>query len=268
MKHLSQNSQQILTAQIGNHGLERFTEKIFALARENVEIYASAEIRNLEIGQSRVGGGPDLPSMSAWPTLPLTNGGTGYLIFFLQLNLAELPPVIGSFVPDHGLLSVFSDRRVYIEQGQVLYHGDLASLTYQRLPEIAAFADGDLDETDLPPCYRPPTHLAFRQGLSLPSYVPWVENDADHNAYMELYLDLRGVSTPGDSDLTHIGSMFGVPPNHTVGEDNPEWGLLLNLHSWNRYFDFGDCGHQAFSVETRRALVGDFSTIAYEYHEP
>jgi len=57
----------------------------------------------ISVGESKLGGLPDLPSGLTWP-----DWETGYLTFVAQVNLSELPA--SDLLPNLGVLSFFYDR--------------------------------------------------------------------------------------------------------------------------------------------------------------
>lgn len=66
----------------------------------------------MDLGQSKLGGAPDLPRGTAWPCIDLPDGEHRYLQFFGQVDLgsanAAAPATLG--LPAEGLLSFFSDH--------------------------------------------------------------------------------------------------------------------------------------------------------------
>jgi len=66
----------------------------------------------MDLGQSKLGGAPDLPRGTAWPCIDLPGGEHRYLQFFAQIDLGAAtvaaPAPLG--LPPEGLLSFFADH--------------------------------------------------------------------------------------------------------------------------------------------------------------
>ena len=86
---------------IQTHGLAAFEAAILARSRPAIYLHLGTAGAG-KLGQSRLGGTPDLPPSIAWPQNPRLNK---YRCFLLQINLAELPTFAGSPLPQRGLLS-------------------------------------------------------------------------------------------------------------------------------------------------------------------
>lgn len=83
-------------------GLGRFSDSLVQMARPSVRLIADCAVR-VEVGASRLGGLPDLPSARRWPR----NDGVP-LSFIAQVNLADVAPYDAEgVVPRDGLLSFF-----------------------------------------------------------------------------------------------------------------------------------------------------------------
>ena len=99
-------------------GLQRHAAALTALARPSVRLTPIAsEDADLPLGTSKLGGQPDLPAATAWPSLRTTP-----LAFVAQINLAETQPFdTASMLPVDGLLSFF-----YAAAGQQVWGYDPA----------------------------------------------------------------------------------------------------------------------------------------------
>lgn len=181
------------------------------------------------VGQSKIGGRPDLPALFEWPAYmnePLT--------FCVQYNLAEAVPFdLEGTLPKQGLLSVF----LYIDKGcpcfsdkpgsfKVIYSEDMSSLK----------------RTDFPPDYFQggifrSAQLSFFQYFTVPAIESYKLKNLDKNrlvafrtfgqAVEEIADSLSGLRGP---DLPHF-------PTHNMhqlmGEDRPIQASAMLYFAWD-----------------------------------
>jgi uncharacterized protein YwqG len=95
---------QIINDLLHRHGLARVAPAIVNAAQASIAFDTQPTAESLlALGQSRVGGRPDMPAAADWP---MWHGEP--LSFLAQINLAELPQVdCASLLPAHGVLSFF-----------------------------------------------------------------------------------------------------------------------------------------------------------------
>ncbi len=101
-------------------GLEEHQQTILATVKPAISIGLAAEGQG-NIGQSRIGGYPDLPASLPWPTDPLVGDA---LCFVLQLNFAELPTLPEHPLPKKGMLYLFLDEDENHAQQLLIYSGN------------------------------------------------------------------------------------------------------------------------------------------------
>lgn len=90
---------------IEGHGLTRQRKQIEGFAVPSLLLKATAASgQKFRLGESKIGGQPDLPEGVDWPTF--TDGKP--LVFLAQINLEELPATAQLSLPRNGLLSIFS----------------------------------------------------------------------------------------------------------------------------------------------------------------
>ncbi|MCT6922885.1 YwqG family protein [Metasolibacillus sp.] len=96
-----------LRAALQDFELGEVTDRILQFAKNSIRAIATPTIENeIQIGQSKIGGAPDVPTDFIWPQ---TNDQHP-LYFLCQLNLAEIKPFDSSnLLPAKGLLSFFYD---------------------------------------------------------------------------------------------------------------------------------------------------------------
>jgi len=141
---------------IQKSGLSSQVQELEALVKPAITLISrKARAKDLAIGQSRLGGCPDLPPKAKWPT-----GKKGPLLFVLQIRLEDIAELdTEGLLPSAGLLSVFSDP--YVDEPRVLCHP--AGTTLERrewLPTAdAAFEACGFDFT--PVLQLPPHSSAF-----------------------------------------------------------------------------------------------------------
>ncbi|MCF1505548.1 DUF1963 domain-containing protein [Afifella sp. H1R] len=116
-------------------GLGDRREALRRIALPTLVLTEAGESNGEGLGQSRVGGGPDLAEASAWPR----DRSGFHLNFLAQINLADLPHDLTADLPDDlpaaGLLSFFSGTDM--SDGTVLYTQSDTALVAHDLPSDA-----------------------------------------------------------------------------------------------------------------------------------
>src|SRR5262249_18104522 len=129
---------------LADNGLPQVAGTLAGLARPSIRLALQrVEQRDLGIGDSRVGGLPDLPAGVGWPTWNCVPQA-----FIAQINLAETAPFdVDHLLPADGVLSFFYGFNVdVVDQDpaavfptaagswRVFYFGDPASLRQRSAP--------------------------------------------------------------------------------------------------------------------------------------
>jgi uncharacterized protein YwqG len=179
--------------------------------------------RQTQLGASRFGGLPDLPTDLVWPA---TDGSL--LLFVAQLNLEEVPP--DACLPRHGWLFFFlgSDKVGWNVDHKVLYwDGSRELLVRRNLPQ-APFV-----ETEYRHPFRPAA-LRFSPAVTLPPLFKYPDLDEHYDALLALRNRLVG-----DPDCTKVQSRLLRHPTdyggdsaaeaYVVSQGRPE--LIHHLHA-------------------------------------
>jgi hypothetical protein len=115
------------------YNLSAYQADLLASARPAIALNLD-QVQSGKLGQSRIGGVPDLPASISWlqaDRSPL------YLCFLLQINLAELPTFTENPFPKQGMLYLFASDDDDPKQ-LVMYTGS-EPLAPAYLPETAQF---------------------------------------------------------------------------------------------------------------------------------
>jgi uncharacterized protein YwqG len=179
--------QEKLRKSIENAGLVRISENLLAVAQPAVlfELSPGDELE-IPIGDSKIGGAPDLPSDYQWPQWKNKPMG-----FIGQVNLATVSKFdLTNLLPKEGVLSFFYD--LYEQPwgydpkklgfSRVEYFHPAVSLTRRELP----------DNENRLKC----SHVAFSPSLTIPDPVSpaFIELKLQHNLNqdeIEMYPELR-----------------------------------------------------------------------------
>jgi uncharacterized protein YwqG len=171
------------------------------------------------VGESRIGGVPDVPTDWQWPG----NAEGEKFAFLLQINLADVPPFEGNPLPSRGLLSFFIglDEPAADVEHKIFLFDDI-ELQSAVIPAEEEFADDAY--LDLPP---------HRLKFSLRADVPhWATddydqiaeemNDDEQDAFNDL--SLRSQSEIGQL-LGHVSGIGHDPRGDAfvVREVNSDW---------------------------------------------
>lgn len=111
---------------IKENKLEDIRDLLYKYAEPCIEICVEEEENYTKVGNSRIGGYPDLPSNIQWPCEE-----DEYYTFIAQINLSELPQNVVEELPKEGILYFFLgiDEPSYdIEHKVFYYNGDITKL--------------------------------------------------------------------------------------------------------------------------------------------
>jgi len=277
-------------------GLNEFAAEIEAQIWPSIRIsYPEQPAPASGIGQSRIGGLPDLPIGVEWPT------ASGYdrhhfdrvdpLLFLAQINLADVTPYdIHSLLPHSGLLlffaaswvNVLSEYRVSQGLWRVIYTEDLENLRPASPPELPEGLNDDEDYPDNAPtghAFRS-SALAFSLEMTIPQAFehPTIERIRSTEKDNEAFWDLKKLLYPETEDDLPINHppthrMLGHAQLDQVFSPNSNSILLLQLGSEIRsprpadasdiYWEFGGTG--CFFIEPDALRNRDFSDIEFVY---
>ncbi len=139
MVGLSENSKQELYALIEKYDLVEYSELIEKHAEGHISMTTAGEDKYETVGNSRIGGVPDLP-----PTISWQRTDAGYMSFVAQINLSEILKLPLSPLPKSGLLYFFYGNYpmgLADEQHSVLYYdGDFSQLKKAEQPPMEEFS--------------------------------------------------------------------------------------------------------------------------------
>lgn len=257
-----------LYRKLESNDLEIYFSRLQPLVRNTIRFYQQEAIEDeIAIGETKIGGRPDLPSSISWVTETNTIETTEkkFLIFkttkqetitkplsfIAQVNLSETAAYDkDKLLPEKGILYFFysaeqeasgfdpSDKNKF----KVIYwDGDIAELKRTEFPP-------DLPEYS---CYQPAT-VTIRPEISLPSYGHEVYEDFDEEAdkkfWEEVYVDgnlnkLLGYADPIQNDMEldcelvtnglYCGDATGYndPRAKALEANASQWKLLLQIDS-------------------------------------
>lgn len=285
-----------LKTKLTTHGLGHLFDKLQPFIRNSIRLYQQkCDESRLAIGQTKIGGKPDLPPAINWVTeTNLIQSKEKRFIFFTrkkeelitkslsfiaQINLHETATYDKeNLLPKSGMLYFFysADQEAwgldYADKNKfsVLYwDGSITELMRTEYPE------------DLPVYSRyKPCSLNFESTISLPSYEHQVYNDltaAEENTFWEhVYNDeninkLLGYADPLQNDMelecelvTHgiycgDSSGFTNPRAKTLQPNAKNWRLLLQVDSNDENgMMWGDVGRLYFWIKKDDLLNKNF----------
>ncbi|MES2571375.1 MAG: DUF1963 domain-containing protein [Verrucomicrobiota bacterium] len=220
-------------------------------AREAIAIESTVLDDYSQLGNSRLGGFPDLADPSVFPKTEDL-----YWIFLTQIDLADLAP-LNSFLPRSGLLSFFLDSTEALDAKVIFYQGDPGKLITVRHGGAEEMISPDDDYTQTP--YR----VKFERFFSLPHQPPeGILGDQEYEAYEKCEALHEGVDhhingytfTQHESPQEQAASTLRGEPN--------EWVPLLKL-GWDQQvgFCFWDAGTLTFTIHREDLRRWDFSTV-------
>ncbi|MCP4220271.1 MAG: DUF1963 domain-containing protein [bacterium] len=207
------------------------------------------------VGNSRFGGVPDLPSGLEWP-----RNTDGHLVFLAQINFTEAPGTC-SDLPSNGILYVFLGDNESCAEVEValLYTAENRDARKGTLP------------ADYKVCYEygdhvgTPHHVKYTPGTTLPeSEDPVVIVSGMREEDRDDYYDIASEWPDHDHRLRgHCNCPLGDP---RVGlpqlQEGNQWLLLMQL-GWDKKaeFCFWDAGSLMIFIDSASLAVRDFSRV-------
>lgn len=206
---------------LGLNGLGKYFDKLQPLIRDTIRLYQSeVDEDRIAIGQTKIGGRPDLPTEISWVTETNTveKSGIKFLIFkskkqetitkslsfIAQINLTEVSPIDKeNLLPKTGILYFFYSAEQeawgydYKDQNKfkvIYWNGDFAELKRRDFP------------SDLPAysCYKP-CSVAIKSEVSLPSF--------DHEIYEKFAPEVTDIFWEKIYDDENINKLLGYSDN-------------------------------------------------------
>jgi uncharacterized protein YwqG len=257
-------------------GLDHHWEKFEGILRNEINISPDVSIESeIKVGQSKIGGRPDLPQNQNW--FREDNGKT--LSFLAQINLSETKQFDKSNqLPTRGIIYFFYSAEQEAwgfdskdkDKFKVFYFdGDIAEIKRSDFPS-------DLPEHSKFKSCR----LSFTNSISLPNWESDVINgilsDKEQDAYIELTVDGEITKLLGHSDniqgnmedecqLVTNGLYCGDPSGYNdpraegLKKDADKWILLFQIDSIDKAgMMWGDVGRVYFWIKKEDLERKDF----------
>ncbi|MEO1165415.1 MAG: DUF1963 domain-containing protein, partial [Chloroflexota bacterium] len=121
---------------IYKHGFGELEDELLKIARPSIRVQTTPveDESELAIGQSKLGGRPDLPKEMDWMSRPREDGDVVYLWFIGQINLVDVAGYdVEHLLPKRGILYFFVN--FIRKRGRVLYYkGNLSELERKVAP--------------------------------------------------------------------------------------------------------------------------------------
>ncbi|MBN8822380.1 MULTISPECIES: YwqG family protein [unclassified Spirosoma] len=281
---------------LDTNGLGKYFDKLQPLLRNTIRLYQKAtDENNISIGQTKIGGRPDLPKEISWVTennivettekkflifnSKKEEAKTKPLSFIAQINLSETSLFDkDNLLPSTGLLYFFysAEQEVwgfdYIDKNKfkvIYWNGDIKQLSRVDFPS-------DLPEYS---CYKP-CSVDIASEISLPSYGHEVYEDfadgEDDIFWEDVYNDRNLNKLLGYSDniqnemeleceLVTNGLYRGDPSGYNdlkvkaLEPNAKNWRLLLQIDSnEENEMMWGDCGRLYFWIKKDDLLNKQF----------
>ncbi|MFF2890183.1 YwqG family protein [Paenibacillus sp. NPDC057967] len=197
---LSANNQVKLHKIVQEHGFEHALDYLKKTVRQGIRL-SKQELESYEqVGNSRIGGDPDLPADMEWP---IDEDGTP-MTFLAQLRLSEIAVHDeSSLLPKDGMLLFFVgiDEPAYHIEHKVLFltEEQLHSATHRLSPEDTTLEDDFTGYQVMGRASIEPPNYGYSDSEQLE------DDEHDYDQYEELTFDLT------DNNSGDLAVMFGYP---------------------------------------------------------
>ncbi|MEF2277930.1 YwqG family protein [Deinococcus sp. YIM 134068] len=248
-----------LRLRIEQAGVSAHETRLLPHARLAFDLHLNGE-SDAEVGESRWGGGPDVPEGFEWPRL-----GRFPMGFVAQINLADLVPDEENPFPQRGLLQFFADMT-----------SDAAHVVLVDADAPLRRADPELD-TEWGE--MPPHRLRIVPRADLPQ---WATGDYDEvtadmsEEEQQAYGDAFNVTEGARPGADFAGQLLGHVAG--IGHDPRESAFELRELGPSDSFDSDDSEHQSAiqrwrnlatfdSIRSLDFLLGDAGYFGFLIHE-
>lgn len=279
-------------------GFESIEAYLMDHARPSIRVYTERveDESSIPLGSSKIGGRPDLPEDTDWPTLTYSyNNKTVSMLFIAQFDLIDLKPHDEeNLLPESGILYFFANRPWDGEIARVIYfNGDRNLLERKEFPE------------DIPPTR--PQEWGDRFDACAVTFVPEVnisgsmEIDLPEGRTMEDFYNLEVIasylepqSLSGRFVNRLLGYNYDIPPDMQLdcqmisenldphspdtyktltSEDRlgleqrkGDWQLLFQVDSdENAGMMWNDVGVICFYIRRQDLQIRDFSKVCLAF---
>ncbi len=263
----------LLGKALPRHGLQRYEDALLRHARQALRLRTVEPEDYASLGNSRIGGRPDLPPGIDYPA---TDGKPWR--FYAQIDLAQIAP-LQPWLPRSGRLYFFGEGQEEGDDVRVL-HSDAPAdaLRTHAWPEDAEFADGgrvsdgyEGYKTSVEVAVSLPKLYNAGGGRLLGDDTVLLEIDRDdtlQEAYWALEAELAGEGERRNAAHlmnAHVFTQHENPQEQASREKGglpDEWVNLLTLCSdGNPAFCFWDAGTFTFSIQEKDLALGEFSRV-------
>jgi hypothetical protein len=159
---LSEENEAKLRALITQEGFGAVEELIVQHSVECAVLLLGEPEDYAVVGNARYGGVPDLPEYLDWPR----DGYGKCLSFMMQINLADVPPIVGSPLPARGMLYCFhgDDAESVCGEGSRILYADVETRVLGRANKPDSYS---MDEY----ARLKPYQLEIQTALNLPQWT-------------------------------------------------------------------------------------------------
>ena len=225
---------------VSEFGLDGWVDRLAQLARPTVLLDVASGVA--ELGATKLGGCPDLPTGVDWPSTH-----DGLMGFIGQVDLGEIAALDclapTQPVPRHGMLYFFAEQDGVAAAHQLIYVAQPGNLARCAVPTPDSFADPDQDE--------PYPELVVREFVAAASLPDWGPDDVP-DGYSELVAKANNLP-----DRTQPTSrLFGHPLDYQGKREDEE--VIFHVESFFQKgiapMNFWDAGY--LEVTIQRELLG------------
>jgi len=239
--------------------LADFIPMMEPLLKRHIEITYGEPDDYSQVGNSRLGGWPDVPADFVWPR----SSAGKYMHMVFQLNLADIASM-QAILPANGVLQFFlggePDRVVFEPEAQILYHPEHLPLNRFELPPETQIDDyswcfwggGDPvwyeNSGGAEPLSDEPYQVHFHPALALPGAEMGfyqVEGYDNFEEYIDANLNISDEDYY-NGDYFDMIQDLNIPPEFDETPNNTH--SLLGYTLWDRVFFYNPESEEAYKT--------------------
>jgi len=237
-----------LKNKLASNGLEKYFDKLKPLLRNTIRLYQrQTEEENIAIGQTKIGGRPDLPAEISWVSETNIVETTERKLFIFKSKKQETVTKPLSFIAQINLFETAQfDKNNFLPKTGMLY------FFYSAEQEVWGFDYKDKNKFKV--LYWD-GNISELQRIDFPNSLP------DYSCFKPCYIEMQSeISTPSDG--------HEVYEDFADGDDDKFWDEIYNDGNLNKLLGYSDNIQGEMELECELVTNGLYCGDPSGYNDP